>query len=107
MPKLIVNLVVFPVRVRFTKGSRHLHRLVTAIGLSGRTVGDMLPIVSSLLSLARLGPSEPREYCLVCLRAVRPGDERVHVPGGGHVHSGCATYRMRQHTRTVRRIRSS
>jgi hypothetical protein len=67
----------------------------------------MLAIVDSLLSMARLGPTEAKEYCLVCLRPVRAGDERVAVPGGGQVHSGCATYRMRQHTRTVRRIRSS
>ena len=67
----------------------------------------MLPIVSSLLSFARLGPTEPREYCLVCLRSLRAGDERVQVPGGGHVHRGCATYRMRQHMRTVHRLRSS
>jgi hypothetical protein len=64
----------------------------------------MLPVIGSLLSLARLGSTEPTEFCLVCLRRVRPGDERVPVPGGGHVHRGCATYRMRQHARTVRRL---
>jgi hypothetical protein len=31
----------------------------------------------------------------------------MRVPGGGHVHRGCATYRMRQHARTVRRIGSA
>jgi hypothetical protein len=66
----------------------------------------MFSIVGSLLSLARLGPSEPREFCVVCLRPVRPGDESVRVSGGGHVHSGCATYRMRHHARVVRKIGS-
>lgn len=67
----------------------------------------MNSIVGSLMSMARLGPTDAKEYCLVCLRPVRTGDEQVQVPGGGQVHRGCATYRMRQHTRTVRRIRSS
>jgi len=66
----------------------------------------MNSIVGSLLSMARLGPTEATEYCLVCLRQVRAGEERVHVPGGGHVHTGCATYRMRKHRQVVRRIRS-
>jgi hypothetical protein len=66
----------------------------------------VLSIVGSFLSLARLGPTEAREYCLVCLRPVRAGDERVPVPGGGHVHRGCATYRMRNHARAIRRIGS-
>jgi hypothetical protein len=66
----------------------------------------MNSIVGSLISMARLGPTEAKEYCLVCLRPVRAEDEHVPVPGGGQVHRGCATYRMRQHTRTVRRIRS-
>lgn len=67
----------------------------------------VISIFGTLLSMARLGPTEAREYCLVCLRQVRAGEERVAVPGGGHVHSGCATYRMRQHKQVVRRIRSS
>ena len=66
----------------------------------------MLPIVGSLLSMARLGPTETKDYCWVCLRPLCAGEERVAVPGGGHVHRGCATYRMRQHIRVVRRIRS-
>ncbi len=66
----------------------------------------VISIVGTLLAMARLGPTEAKEYCLVCLRQVRAGEERVAVAGGGHVHSGCATYRMRQHRQVVRRIRS-
>jgi hypothetical protein len=61
---------------------------------------------SSLLSLARLGPSETKEYCWVCLKPLRQGEESVAVAGGGQVHRGCATYRMRHHTRVVRRIKA-
>jgi hypothetical protein len=64
----------------------------------------MLSFTGPLLSLVRLGGARGGETCLVCSGSIRDDDERVHLPGGGHVHRGCATYRMRQHARTVRRI---
>jgi hypothetical protein len=66
----------------------------------------MLPFVGSLLGTLRLGGGRSAESCVVCDRAIGAGDERVHLPRGGFVHRGCATYRMRRHERTVRRIRS-
>ena len=33
--------------------------------------------------------------CIVCGSAVREGDDRLTVRGG-HVHTGCAGYRMRR-----------
>ena len=67
----------------------------------------MLPFVGSLLGTLRIGGGgSAADRCVVCERAIRPDDDRVHVPRGGFVHRGCATYRMRQHERTVRRIGS-
>jgi hypothetical protein len=46
--------------------------------------------------------------CLVCHEAVRIDDDRMRLPGGGFVHSGCSTYRMRQRERerrTLARVR--
>ena len=90
-----------------------LHEWFTRSSSAGNRAGlerfyaeGMLSFIGSILSFARLGPTEATDYCYVCLRPVRAGEERVPVPGGGQVHRGCATYRMRQHTRTVHRIRS-
>lgn len=91
------------IRLPFTNGSRLGNRLVTGENLSGRTVRHMF---NSLLSLARLGPSEVKEYCWVCLKPVRRGEEHISVPGGGQVHRGCTTYRMRHHRQVVRRVRA-
>jgi hypothetical protein len=66
----------------------------------------MLPFVGSVLGTLRIGPVGMQETCAVCGRAVRPDDERVHLPRGGFVHRGCATYRMRRHERTVRTLGS-
>jgi hypothetical protein len=66
----------------------------------------MLSFTAPLLSLVRLGGGSRAETCLVCSGSIGRSDERVGLPGGGHVHRGCATYRMRQHARTVRRIGS-
>ena len=63
----------------------------------------MLSFTAPLLSLLRPGRERGLEECLVCGRGIRVSDEVVDVPGGGHVHRGCATYRMRQHARAVRR----
>jgi hypothetical protein len=43
----------------------------------------------------RLGHEET-SFCLVCRDPVSLDDETVRLSGGGHVHSECATYRMRQ-----------
>jgi hypothetical protein len=67
----------------------------------------MFSLASPLLSLIRMGAPAGSETCLVCSRSIRGSDERVRIPGGGHVHRECATYRMRQHARVVRRIGSS
>jgi hypothetical protein len=66
----------------------------------------MLPFVGPLLGTLRIGPTGGHESCPVCRRAIRSGDDRVHLPRGGFVHRGCATYRMRQHERTVRTLGS-
>ena len=66
----------------------------------------MLPIAAPLMSIIRIGGGADRESCLVCSAAIRASDEAMSVPGGGHVHRGCATYRMRRHARMVRRIGS-
>jgi len=60
-----------------------------------------------LLSLVGLGGTRGGETCLVCSGTIRVADDRVPLPGGGHVHRGCATYRMRQHARAMRRIGSA
>jgi hypothetical protein len=66
----------------------------------------MLPLLGSLLGTLRLRPRPGTESCPICYRPIRAGDERVHLPRGGHVHRGCASYRMRRHERTVRRLGS-
>src|SRR5207244_8758187 len=52
----------------------------------------MLSFAAPLLSLIRLGGAAGAETCLVCSESIRPSDERVKLPGSGHVHRGCATY---------------
>jgi hypothetical protein len=103
MPKLFVNAVMGRVHEGFTGTSSAGNTL----GLERSYGAPMLSFAAPLLSLVRLGGSRGGETCLVCSRSIRAGDERVHLPGGGHVHRGCATYRMRQHARTVRRIGAS
>lgn len=64
----------------------------------------MTPIVSPLLAAVRATrAAKPLDECIICHRAVRPGDARLPLPGGGYVHSSCSTYRMRQRER-VRRV---
>jgi hypothetical protein len=48
----------------------------------------------------------PLDHCLVCHDAVRPDDMCVRALGGGLVHSGCATYKMRQRVRVRRVLRA-
>ena len=64
----------------------------------------MAPLLTSLLGAVR--PGTQLEDCLVCHRSVRPGDARMRLPGGGFVHRGCATYRMRQDQRIRQKIRA-
>ncbi len=65
-------------------------------------VRGMAPILSALLAALRRSP--PVDHCLVCRRAVNAGDARMRLPGGGYVHRGCATYRMRQRERIGRML---
>jgi hypothetical protein len=43
-----------------------------------------------------VSPAHALGTCLVCHAAVRDDGGAVRVPGGGYVHHGCTTYRMRQ-----------
>ena len=68
----------------------------------------MAGIVSSFAGALRL----PRrrhvlDTCVVCGRGVTETDARMRLPGGGYVHSGCTTYRMRRRERIRRRARMS
>jgi hypothetical protein len=66
----------------------------------------MNPLLSPLRAIARvLRRGKPLDDCLVCGAAVRADEERMRVPGGGWVHRGCTTYRMRQNDRVRRRVR--
>lgn len=62
----------------------------------------MFSLVGSLLTSLRPERLRGRENCVICHLAIASPDERVPLPGGGHVHRGCATYRMRHHERAVR-----
>ena len=66
----------------------------------------MTPLVTSLLSAVGLTQA-PRavETCLSCGNPVSDAEPRLRLPGGGHVHRGCATYRMRQAERNRRVLR--
>jgi hypothetical protein len=65
----------------------------------------MTPLVSTLLSaVAAVRSSARDDDCLVCRGPVRSGDARTRLPGGGFVHSGCSTYRMRQAQRNRRTL---
>lgn len=57
--------------------------------------GPMTIVLDQVRSLAgHVLPHGPR--CLVCGRVVRAGEPEVRLRGDGHVHRGCATYRMRR-----------
>ena len=52
-------------------------------------------VVDQVRSLVQqVAPGGPR--CLVCGRVVRAGEPEVRLRGNGHVHRGCATYKMRR-----------
>jgi hypothetical protein len=55
--------------------------------------------------MSAVRPGSAVDDCLVCHRAVRSGDARMRLPGGGYVHQGCSTYRMRQSERIRRKLR--
>ena len=63
----------------------------------------MPPIVSPLLRAIR--DARGIEHCLICHGPVAAADDRMRLPGGGWVHRGCATYRMRRDDRVRRRLR--
>ena len=55
----------------------------------------MAPLITRLVRTVVHG-SDALGTCLVCRDAVRDRDDAVRLSGGGYVHHGCATYRMRQ-----------
>jgi hypothetical protein len=66
----------------------------------------MAGIVTSVLGSLRLpGGTAKLDTCAVCGRHVREADARMRLPGGGWVHRGCATYRMRRREQVRRRAR--
>ena len=52
-----------------------------------------MPLISTLL--AALTGRRRRDRCLVCHAALATGEPQMRLPGGGYVHSSCATYSMR------------
>jgi hypothetical protein len=70
-------------------------------------IAGVATLVSTLLSAvtAARGREHPSD-CLICGRPVKPGDARMPIPGGGYVHRGCSTYRMRQAERIRGKLRA-
>jgi hypothetical protein len=68
----------------------------------------MTPLISTLTSAlsALRADVRPIDECLVCHDPVHAADRCVRVLGGGFVHAGCATYRMRRNERIRRTIAS-
>jgi hypothetical protein len=68
----------------------------------------MTPLISTLKSAlgALRADVRPIDDCLVCSDPVYPDDPCVRVLGGGFVHAGCATYRMRRNQRIRRSLRA-
>jgi len=65
----------------------------------------MAPIISTLLATVGLsGHDSQAEDCLSCGRPLKSEEPNMRLPGGGHVHRGCATYRMRQNDRIRRQV---
>ena len=54
----------------------------------------MAPLIDRLVRT--VGPAPSLGTCLVCHGKVRDNGGAVRVPGGGFVHHGCTTYRMRR-----------
>jgi hypothetical protein len=63
-------------------------------------------LASIVSSLPLIGRAPKLDTCVVCGRAVTEGDARMRLAGGGYVHRGCSTYRMRHRDRIRRRARS-
>lgn len=65
----------------------------------------MTSIVDRTLSLIRARTAADGPVCLVCGRPIGPRDAHLALAGGGHVHRGCSTYRMRQRDAAQRLMR--
>jgi hypothetical protein len=52
-----------------------------------------MPLINTLLAFVT-GRRRGGERCFVCHRALA-GEPQMRLPGGGQVHSSCATYSMR------------
>ncbi|MEA2308654.1 MAG: hypothetical protein QOG41_86 [Thermoleophilaceae bacterium] len=63
----------------------------------------MAPLITRLVRSVVLREGRELGTCLVCHRAVRERADAVSLSGGGYVHHGCATYRMRQRYARPRR----
>jgi hypothetical protein len=59
----------------------------------------MAPLITRLVRTVVPGDGRELGTCLVCHRPVRERSDAVGLSGGGYVHHGCATYRMRQRYR--------
>ena len=62
-------------------------------------------LTSALSAIGLRQPAGAIDECAVCHRGVRERDARMRLPGGGYVHRGCSTYRMRQREQLRRRVR--
>jgi hypothetical protein len=71
-----------------------------------RSMTSLISPLRSAVSWLR-ADCRPIDECLVCQNAVRPDDMCVRTLGGGLVHHGCATYKMRQRVRVRRALRAS
>jgi hypothetical protein len=56
--------------------------------------GSRMPLISTLLAVLT-GRGRKRDRCLVCRRGLAADEPQMRLPGGGYVHSSCATYSMR------------
>ena len=90
----------------FTETSQDDYGWLTGFGPRKPKIQPMnLPSLKSTVTWLR-ADCRPIDTCLVCHDAVRPDDMCVPVLGGGLVHQGCATYKMRQRVRVRRVLRA-
>ncbi len=62
-----------------------------------------MPLLDRVLAAMRVRtPSAQIATCAACGRRVTDREARMPLRGGGHVHAGCATYRMRRAQREDR-----
>lgn len=55
----------------------------------------MPSLIDSILRVMRRDRTLPASVCAVCRRPVNDTEDRFDLRSGTHVHSSCATYRMR------------